>query len=922
MHDEALGPPPPEEPLEQRPSPAAWWIAGSLGALCVGLAMARGLGEWRALQHEFFRRVETLAVEASRDSVDDAVDDSDRVGDPAEGTDSVERHALDEELQRLRHKLEREVDAERKARGQLERGGLLPEEADALTEEERRARAAREALEEMVRGAEERLVRFDAELAATPVEERREARVEAERRAEVDHGFWNRLNALSSLSTLVDPRYGVVELRSDWDLPTPYGSAPRIDRCATCHLAMVRDEKPVEAATEGLLAPHPRPELYVAPGSAHPASRFGCTVCHGGDGRGTSMARAGHDPSSASPILDGSLAQASCDGCHETLPRTDPSSPGILAEPVANAREMGEDLLDALACATCHGGSVEAARAARRAPPLSGLEGLDPDWAARWIASPRTLHPAARMPELFGDTSAEQRDAEAVAIVHYLRTRAAETARDPVRETDGPPRGDPEVGAELYGRLGCGTCHLLALDSARERILPHPERLLGPPLGRAGERLRPSWTAAFLRNPQALRSGTTMPSFRLSGGEADDLAAFLHTRRGEAPVAPAPPLGAALRDRLARAALEASFPLEDAAARLARMRDEEKVLVIGEHALQRRGCVLCHEIAGLEIRPTDLAAPLAEVAARTMGDSAKILHFASWLDETAHGGAAPSPGPRYALGADESRVLLTALAARANPTSLPPRPARAEAETVRDMRRLVRRLGCRGCHALGGRQSALTADLEFEAPRPRPPSLDFEGARARPDWLVEYLRDPGARRLRPGMEIRMPTFDLTAAERRLLVEGMALRDAQPFFVETPSPTPADLVVGEAVAVILQCLRCHVDDPEARDLPSDVLAPGYGGVAERLRPEWVVEWILDPRRFDPDTPMPVGFPRGDDGAPSSEFLAEALAIPMFRDQRERLERHFDDPAELDAYLDDPRRVATALRDYLWSLGARR
>ena len=66
-------------------------------------------------------------------------------------------------------------------------------------------------------------------------------------------------------------------------------------------------------------------------------------------------------------------------------------------------------------------------------------------------------------------------------------------------------------------------------------------------------------------------------------------------------------------------------------------------------------------------------------------------------------------------------------------------------------------------------------------------------------------------------------------------------------------------------------------------------------------------------------MPASFLPAGAGEADSSFLAGSIATPMFRPERERLLRLLAGEDELSAYLSDPERVATALRDYLWSLG---
>ncbi|MFV1957929.1 MAG: cytochrome c family protein, partial [Planctomycetota bacterium] len=97
----------------------------------------------------------------------------------------------------------------------------------------------------------------------------------------------------------------------------------RVDRCTTCHLTMAWGSALADVPNPA--RSHPRPELI----ATHPFERFGCTLCHGGQGQATTRAAAhGNAPFWDEPVLTGVRAQGyglsaaemletRCNTCHQ-----------------------------------------------------------------------------------------------------------------------------------------------------------------------------------------------------------------------------------------------------------------------------------------------------------------------------------------------------------------------------------------------------------------------------------------------------------------------------------------------------------------------------------------------------------------------------------------------------------------------------
>ncbi len=159
---------------------------------------------------------------------------------------------------------------------------------------------------------------------------------------------------------------------------------------------------------------------------------------------------------------------------------------------------------------------------------------------------------------------------------------------------------------------------------------------------------------------------------------------------------------------------------------------------------------------------------------------------------------------------------------------------------------LVRQANCAGCHQLEG----------FER-REVAPDLAGVGRKFTRQFLYRFLRAPFNRRqpgYRPGEVVRMPDFSLSVQERIELTEYLSTLDR----LDLPGPFVQPAESGEALAArateLLDrhaCLACHKLGADGGKVGPDLTDLGSG----EWKTEWVYHWILDPRRYFPESPMP-------------------------------------------------------------------
>ena len=293
------------------------------------------------------------------------------------------------------------------------------------------------------------------------------------------------------------------------------------ERCMTCHLAvdnpMFRDAPEPFREHSSLLA-------------SHPAQRFGCVVCHGGEGRAvTTLEAHGQGSILAKPLLRGDYMQAACYNCHseETLPSKATAA-------VVRGRQLVNRYL-CLGCHQIHGQGGE------EGPDLSHV-GTNRSWLWLYahLARPQAAVVGSTMP-VFSLSRVEIKD-----ITIYLMTLL--DSRDRLRNspllarkrTKSLPPGEPGEqareetvngsegsagekfqydGRAFFHGAGCSLCHSIGTKGGE----------VGPALTYIGRKRKTEELERLLRNPEEILPGGKMPELYLNEEQIKALATYLST---------------------------------------------------------------------------------------------------------------------------------------------------------------------------------------------------------------------------------------------------------------------------------------------------------------------------------------------------------------------------------------------------------
>jgi mono/diheme cytochrome c family protein len=259
---------------------------------------------------------------------------------------------------------------------------------------------------------------------------------------------------------------------------------------------------------------------------------------------------------------------------------------------------LGRELTLEHRCFKCHAPALAVAGVPELGMDAPAFDGIGSrrraDWIAEWVADPRAIRPAARMPKLLHGPKAKD---QAVAIAAYLGSLSGPApAAAPALAPE-----QTEAGEKLFTTLNCAGCHLPpdSTDSDPTKI----------PLKRVGQKFAPGALVDLLQKPEAHYAWIRMPNFKFKPEEAANLAAYLLS----------------LAEKPADSSAKAPGDL----------------VAEGKKLVQTSGCLNCHALKEENKFAPPAMAALKDWTAGCLADAAK--------DD--------SPAPQFALSAPERAAI-------------------------------------------------------------------------------------------------------------------------------------------------------------------------------------------------------------------------------------------------------------------------
>lgn len=390
---------------------------------------------------------------------------------------------------------------------------------------------------------------------------------------------------------------------------------------------------------------------------------------------------------------------------------------------------------------------------------------------------------------------------------------------------------DAAAGKPLYLRE-CSGCHGErgnGAGPAAEYVNPRPRDFTKRKFKfRTTETGHPPATADILRTIQQGIPGSAMPSFSfLSEDERRKIAAYvlkvadmLEEPEPE-PVhdpGPAPPVN-------------------------------PELIAKGKDLFADAGCVSCHgalgkgdgqsakdlkDTDGRPIKPRDLT----QEPFRGGGELSDIYYrMATGIDGT------PMPSYRDSIDPPELWAIAAYVQSLRVPVAAKPRPA----DPIAAGREVAAKYSCRGCHVL---DDGVGGDVG--------PDLRISAQKLYPQWVRTFLKAPREYgKIYPWRVYRMPDLRLSDDEVQVMANYLAAvgkRKDTPPALPNPATFPAAKLADGQLLFMLRCTECHnlgnvIQVPAAKQQGPDLIR-----VTRRVDYEWAKNWILNPKKIDPNTKM--------------------------------------------------------------------
>ncbi len=567
----------------------------------------------------------------------------------------------------------------------------------------------------------------------------------------------------------------------------------RTDRCETCHLGM--DDPRFQKASQPFRS---HPDI-----GGHDFEKFGCTVCHGGQGLATPLKDA-HGPVENwnQALYHQDFMENSCGLCHGEFIRDQ-------APVLAKGRIIFQDH----GCRGCH--LVRGKERTMSGPPLDKMsQRVKSDWLYRWVLNPKKYLPRTKMPN---PKFSPEQAADVAALLFQ--------GGKPLNVELGGSSEDQE-GKKMFGDSRCVSCHSVEGKGGT----------VGPELSKISSKMVPERLVQVIKNPHELWGSSQMPIYGFSDPEIKKIVTFLITEYTD---------------------LDLDETLAAKQTRMVQGGNKSR----GKELIEKQGCTGCHtKIEGVKDRG-EIGLELTTIG------SIHISHLdfglvrvapndrtvPNWLYNKMKNSRlfkADLKMPDYAFSDEAAEAVTTYLlglkgqevpAAYSLPLGEKPSAYGPQGK----FGKIVDKYRCFTCHKILGRGGEMATDLTQE------------GSRVKKTWLEKFMKAPDT--IRPILVERMPPFKIQNSEIETLYAFFTttlvddrVEDLNGSLQETALRNPATIQAGKTLYhQKYVCQACHQINHQG-----GLIGPDLTKAGDRLRIGWILYYLKNPKAFVKRSVEPV------------------------------------------------------------------
>jgi nitric oxide reductase subunit C len=454
-------------------------------------------------------------------------------------------------------------------------------------------------------------------------------------------------------------------------------------------------------------------------------------------------------------------------------------------------------------CRGCHKVGVKARTVT--GPPIDEMgKRVKPDWLYRWLMGPKAYLPQTKMPD------AKFTPQEAADVSAFLL------------------QGPGHEGQVMSGNSGLGKTTLLESRCVTCHTIEGKGGKTGPELSKVSSKAYPERLFKVVKDPHTLWFDSKMPIFGFADKDIQNIVTFMTEEY-----------------------VDLDLDEKEAARQVQLVGNGSKDR--GKELVVKQGCVGCHsKIEGVkeigELGPDMSTFGVVHISLLDFGDIKvpfKDRTVPNWIYNKIKSPRLFKEGlkmPDYYFNAEEATAITTYTLSlkgkevRASYTlPLGERPSDYAPQGA--FGKILDKYRCLVCHKINGKGGEVANDLSQE------------GSRVQEVWIKKFMKAPDT--IRPMLEERMPPFKILDAEddaiyaycRSTLVTDK-VEDLTEAVEKMPLGTPELIREGERLYFEkYACNACHQIDQKG-----GLVGPDLTEAGKRLRLEWVIYYLHDPKAF--------------------------------------------------------------------------